>query len=165
VCLFSGKWFSGNHFPNFSVFVCHYESWSTENTFQSKENLVWFPGKCFLFILGGKHFLEVMKNLEMSYYLLITSNLVPKLLTAIYIYFLLWIFVFQFHPLEFNFYINFGSYFYNCYLLFPYYFLIKFFIYQIWSSFFWLFFILFEIIYEILIIIILISSSFIFFIL
>jgi hypothetical protein len=42
-----------------------------------------------------------------------------------YIYFLFWIFVFQFHPLKFNFYINFGSYFYNCYLLFPYYFLIE----------------------------------------
>jgi hypothetical protein len=23
LCLFSGKWFSGNHFPNFPVFVCH----------------------------------------------------------------------------------------------------------------------------------------------
>jgi hypothetical protein len=33
---------------------------------------------------------------------------------------LFWIFVFQFHPLEFDFYINFGPYFYNCYLLFPY---------------------------------------------
>jgi len=41
-------------------------------------------------------------------------------------------------------------------------FLLKFFMYQIWSSFFWLLLILFEIIYEILIIIILISSSFIF---
>jgi len=43
-------------------------------------------------------------------------------------------------------------------------FLLKYFIYQIWSSFFWLLLILFEIIYEMLIIIIiLISSSFIFF--
>jgi hypothetical protein len=58
----------------------------------------------------------------MSYYLLIISNLALKLLIAIYIYILFWIFVFQFHPLEFNFYINFGSYFYNCYLLFPYHF-------------------------------------------
>jgi hypothetical protein len=41
-----------------------------------------------------------------------------------YIY-LFWIFVFQFYPLEFNFYINFGSYFYNYYLLFPYHFLIE----------------------------------------
>jgi hypothetical protein len=28
--------------------------------------LVWFLGKCFPFILGGKHFLKIMKNLEMS---------------------------------------------------------------------------------------------------
>jgi hypothetical protein len=58
-----------------------------ENTLQSTENLAWFPGKCFPFILGGKHFPEVMKNLEMSYYLLIISNLVFKLLIAMYILF------------------------------------------------------------------------------
>jgi len=91
--------------------------------FSVKKNLIWFLGKCFLFILDGKHFLKIMKNLEMSYYLLIISNLVLKLLIVIYILF--WIFIFQFHPLEFNFYINFGPHFYNCYLLFPYYFLIK----------------------------------------
>jgi len=55
--------------------------------FPVKENLAWFSGKCFPFILGRKHFPEVVKNLEMSYYLLIISNLVLKL------------FVFQFHPL------------------------------------------------------------------
>jgi len=121
--LFDEKWFSRNHFPNFPVFVCHYESWSTKNTFQSKKNLAWFSGKCFLFILGGKHFLEVVKNLEISYYLLIISNLILKLLIVIYILF--WIFFFQFHPLKFNFYINFDPYFYNCYLLFSYYFLIE----------------------------------------
>jgi len=37
--------------------------------------------------LGRKHFLEVVKKLEMSYYLLIISNLVIKLLIAIYILF------------------------------------------------------------------------------
>ena len=91
LCLFPEKWFSGNHFPNFLVY--HQESWSTENnfrstenTFQSKENLTWFPGKCFPFILGGKHFPEVVKNLEMPYYLPIISNLVLKLLIAIYIF-------------------------------------------------------------------------------
>ena len=47
LCLFSGKWFPGKHFPNFHVFVCHWESWSTENTLQSKKNLAWFLGKCF----------------------------------------------------------------------------------------------------------------------
>ena len=77
----------------------------------------------FFFILGGKHFLKIIKNLEMSYYLLIISNLVLKLLIAIYILF--WIFVFQFHPLEFDFYINFGLHFYNYYFLFPYHFLIE----------------------------------------
>jgi hypothetical protein len=61
--------------------------WSTENIFQSKKNLAWFSGKCFPFILDGKHFLEVVKNLEMSYYLLIISNIVLKLLIAIYILF------------------------------------------------------------------------------
>jgi hypothetical protein len=61
----------------------------------------------------------------MSYYLLIISNLILKLLIAIYILF--WIFIFQFHHLEFNFYINFGPYFYICYLFFPYHFLIEFF--------------------------------------
>jgi hypothetical protein len=70
-------------------------------------------------------FLEVVKNLEKSYYLLIISNLILKLLIVIYILF--WIFIFQFHLLKFNFYINFGPHFYNCYLFFPYHFLIEFF--------------------------------------
>jgi len=94
-----------------------------KNTFQLKKNLAWFSEKYFPFILSGKHFLKVIKNLEMSYYLLIILNLVLKFLIAIYILF--WIFVFQFHSLEFNFYINFGPHFYNCYLLFPYHFLIE----------------------------------------
>jgi hypothetical protein len=37
--------------------------------------------------LDGKHFLEVVKNLKMSYYLLIISNLIFELLIAIYILF------------------------------------------------------------------------------
>ena len=81
-----------------------------------------FPGNKHS-ILSKKHFPEVVKKLEMSCYLLIISNLVLKLLIIIYILF--WIFVFQFHPLEFNFYINFNPHFYNCYLIFPYYFLIE----------------------------------------
>jgi hypothetical protein len=43
-----------------------------------------------------------------------------------YIYIILNIF-FLFHPLEFDFYINLDPYFYNCYLLFSYHFLIEFF--------------------------------------
>jgi hypothetical protein len=71
----------------------------------SSQRKIWlgFQESVFLKNLGGKHFLEVVKNLEMSYYLLIISNLVLKLLTAIYILF--WIFIFQFHLLKFNFYI------------------------------------------------------------
>jgi hypothetical protein len=38
----------------------------------------------FLENLGGKHFPEVVKNLKISYYLLIISNLVLKLLIATY---------------------------------------------------------------------------------
>jgi len=95
-----------------------------KNTFQSKKNLTWFPGKYFHFILSGKYFPEVIKNLKISYYLLIILNLVLKLLIAIYIYCFEYFF-FQFHPLEFDFYINFGPYFYNYYLLFSYHFLIK----------------------------------------
>ena len=63
-----------------------------EKHFPVKKKLAWFLGKCFAFILGGKHFPEVVKKLEMSYYLLIISNLVLKLLIAIYIYFVLNIF-------------------------------------------------------------------------
>jgi hypothetical protein len=51
------------------------------------------------------------------------TNLILKLLIVIYILFL--IFIFQFHLLKFNLYINFGRHFYNCYLLFPYHFFIK----------------------------------------
>ena len=90
ICL-PKKWFPKNHFPNFLVFVYQYKNWLTENTFQSKENLSWFPRKCFPFILGGKHFPEIMKKLEISFYLSIISNLVFKLLIDIYF---VWIFFF-----------------------------------------------------------------------
>jgi len=73
----------------------------TKKIFQSKRNLTWFSWKCFPFMLDRKYFLEVVKNLEISYYLLIISNLVLKLLIVIYILF--WIFVFQINLLEFNF--------------------------------------------------------------
>jgi len=91
----------------------------------SSQRKIWlgFQESVFLENLGGKHFPEIMKNLEMSYYLLIISNLVFKLLIVIYILF--WIFIFQFHLLKFNFYINFGPHFYNYYLFFPYHFFIK----------------------------------------
>jgi hypothetical protein len=55
----------------------------------SSQRKIWlgFQESVFLESLGVKHFPEVVKNLEMSYYLLIISNLVLKLLIAIYILF------------------------------------------------------------------------------
>ena len=122
--------------------------------------MAWFAGKCFPKEFGGKHFPEAVKNLEISLF----ADYIkfdPQTFNR-YIYFIFNIY-FQFHLLKFYFYINFGPYFYNCYLFFSYHFLLKFFIYQIWPSFFWLLLILFEIIYEMLIIIILISSFFFYF--
>jgi hypothetical protein len=83
-CLFNEKWFSENYFLKIFYVCLLLESWSTENIFQLKETLTWFSGKYFLFILGGKYFSEAVKNLEMSCYLLIISNLILKLLIAIY---------------------------------------------------------------------------------
>jgi len=55
----------------------------------SSQKQIWlgFQESVFLKNLGGKHFPEIVNNLEMSYYLLIISNLVLKLLIAIYISF------------------------------------------------------------------------------
>ena len=79
--------------------------------FSVKRKFSLFLGKCFPETFGRKTLSRVVKNLEMSYYLLIISNLVLKILIAIYILF--WIFIFQFHLLKFNFYINFDPHFYN----------------------------------------------------
>jgi hypothetical protein len=138
---------------------------STQNTFVSKKNLAWFPEKCFSFILGRKHFPKVVKNFKILYYLLIMSNLVFKLLIATYF---VWILFFSISSLKIWFNLIFILTLVLIFMIVIYFsliiFLIEFFIYQIWSSFFWLLLILFKIIYEIIIIIILISSSFIFFI-
>jgi hypothetical protein len=50
----------------------------------------------FFFILSRKYFLEVVKNLEILYYLLIITNLILKFLIAIY--FVLNLFFFNFTP-------------------------------------------------------------------
>jgi hypothetical protein len=110
----------------FQTFLCLFDIKKVDQRKTlSSQRKIWlgFQESVFLKNLDGKHFPEVVKNLEMSYYLLIISNLVLKLLIAIYILF--WIFIFQFHLLKFNFYINFGHHFYNCYLLFPYHFFIE----------------------------------------
>jgi hypothetical protein len=69
VCLPLEKLVNGKHFPI------------------KKKNWLGFQESVFLENLGGKHFLKVVKILEMSYYLLIISNLILKLLIAIYILF------------------------------------------------------------------------------
>jgi hypothetical protein len=110
----------------FQIFLCLFvvKKVSQRKTLSSqKKILLGFQESVFLFILGGKHFSKVVKNLKISYYLLIISNLVLKLLIALYILF--WILFFQFHLLKFDFYINLGLHLYNCYLLFPYHFLIE----------------------------------------
>jgi len=55
----------------------------------SSQRKIWlgFQESVFLENLGRKYFPEVVKNLEMSYYLLIISNLVLKLFITIYILF------------------------------------------------------------------------------
>jgi hypothetical protein len=97
-------------------YVCFPESGFRETTFQtfmclfairkvgqrktfSSQRKIWLglQESAFLENLGRKHFPEVVKNLEMSYYLLIISNLVLKLLIDIYIY------IFYFEYLFFNF--------------------------------------------------------------
>jgi len=128
LCLFSRIHFPENHFPNFPVFVWHKESWSTENTFQSKENLAWFPGKCFPGKFGQKTISESCEKFRnvilFADYIKFGSQTFDCYI-YIYIYILFWIFIFQFHLLKFNFYINFDPHFYNCYWLFPYHFFIK----------------------------------------
>jgi hypothetical protein len=91
--------------------------------FPVKEKFGLVSRKVFSFYFGRKTLSGNYKKIRNIIYLLIISNLILKLLIVIYILF--WIFIFQFHPLEFNFYINFGPYFYNCYFLFPYHFLIE----------------------------------------
>jgi len=163
LCLFPEIHFSGNYFSNFPVFVWHLKSWSIKNTFQSKENLAWFPGKCFPEKFGWKTLsgsCEKFRNI-----ILFTDYIKfgPQTFNC-YIYILFWIFIFQFHLLKFNFYINFGPHFYNCYLFFPYYFFIEIFYLSSLALILLIVTFLKKIICEMLIIIILISSSFIFFI-
>jgi hypothetical protein len=57
-----------------------------EKYFPVKEKFGLIFRKVFSFYLGEKHFLEVVKILKISYYLLIISNLILKLLIIIYIF-------------------------------------------------------------------------------
>jgi len=73
----------------FQTFLCLFAIRKVGQRKTLGQRKIWldFQESVFLENLGEKHFLEVVKNLEMSYYLLIISNLVLKLLIAIYILF------------------------------------------------------------------------------
>jgi hypothetical protein len=80
---------SGFRETTFQIFMCLFAirkvgQWKT----LSSQRKIWlsFQKNVFLENLGGKHFPEVVKNLE-CHYLLIISNLILKLLIVIYILF------------------------------------------------------------------------------
>jgi len=106
----------------FLIFFCIYlllEKLVNKKHFLVKEKLAWFPEKCFFKKFGRKIF---SGSCEKFRKVILFANYIkfgPQTFDC-YIY-LFWIFIFQFHLLKFNFYINFDPYFYNCYLLFPYY--------------------------------------------
>jgi hypothetical protein len=81
----SRKVVSGKSFSKLSCVCLPLEKLVNGKHFPVKEKFAWFLKKCFPFILGGKHFPEIVKKLEISYYLLIISNLV--LLIDLYILF------------------------------------------------------------------------------
>ena len=82
-----GKLVNGKHFP-----------------VKEKFGLVF--KKVFSWKIWGENTFRKLWKIYKYHYLLIISNLILKLLIAIYILF--WIFIFQFHLLKFYFYINFG---------------------------------------------------------
>jgi hypothetical protein len=80
----------------FQTFLYLFAIWKVgQSKTLSSQRKIWFSFQenVFLENLGGKHFLNVVKNLEMSYYLLIISNLILKLLIVIYIYIYIYIYL------------------------------------------------------------------------
>jgi hypothetical protein len=74
----------------FQIFLCLFAIRKVgQRKTLSSQSKIWlgFQKSIFLKNLGGKHFPEVVENLEISYYLLIISNLILKLLITIYILF------------------------------------------------------------------------------
>jgi hypothetical protein len=81
---------SGFRETTFQTFLCLFAIRKIgQRKILSSQKKIWlgFQESVFPFILGGKHFPEVVKNLEMLYYLLIISNLALKFLITIYILF------------------------------------------------------------------------------
>jgi hypothetical protein len=80
--LFHGKLFSKNYFFKFFCVSLLLKKLVNEKYFPVKEKFSLVFKKVFFFY--GKHFLKVIKNLDMLCYLLIISNLILKLLIVIY---------------------------------------------------------------------------------
>ena len=93
--LFHEKWFYGNYFLNFLVFVCHWKVGQRKILFSQKKFSLVFR-KVFSFYLGRKTLFKSCKKIRRSCYLMIISNLIIKLLIAIY--FILNIFFSNFIP-------------------------------------------------------------------
>jgi len=74
-------------FQNFLCLFANRKVGQPKTLFNQRKIWLGFQESVFLENLGRKHFPEVVKNLEVSYYLMIISNLVLKLLIAIYILF------------------------------------------------------------------------------
>jgi len=111
VCLSLGKLVNGKHFP------------VNEKYFPVKEKFGLVSRKVFSFYFGRKTISESCKKFRNVILFADYIKFDPQTFDCfiyiyIYIYILFWIFVFQFYPLEFNFYINFGPYFFYCYLFY-----------------------------------------------
>jgi hypothetical protein len=65
LCLFSRKWFPGNHFPNFHVLFAIRKVGQRKTLSSQRKIWLGFQESVFLENLSGKHFPEVVKNLEM----------------------------------------------------------------------------------------------------
>jgi hypothetical protein len=82
--------------------------------FSVKKKLAWVLEK-FFFILKRKYILEVLKNLKISCYLLMISNLVFNLLITICFLILSFTFIFSVSYLRIWFLYQFGSHSFDCY--------------------------------------------------
>jgi hypothetical protein len=124
MCLFFWKVIFKHSFSKLSCVCLLLEKLVNGKYFSIKEKFDLISRKVFSFYFERKTLsgsCEKFKNIILfAYYI----KFDPQTFDC-YIYILFWIFVFQFHPLEFNFYINFGPYFYNYYLFFPHHFLIE----------------------------------------
>ena len=105
LCLFFKNWFPGNYFPNFSIFDGKH--------FPVKEIFFFISRKVFSFYFERKTLSESCEKFRNVILFADYIKFDPQTFDLyIYIYILNF---FLFHPLKFNFYINFDPHFYNCF--------------------------------------------------